>query len=231
MIKTEPLKGMFHSSKLLTLNFKNIEKKIDDIENIQLYFNQLENKGKNPRTPENRQLFNDRLINASGYKYLIGLYGEDRSSMLKGSEIENEGRFIHLGTDIFTKDLADVYAPCNGELITIGNEPEDHSFGHYLIIKPDDNNLPYIFFGHLANNIRPKVRILEGEKIAMLGDYKNHQNGGWSRHLHLQMLSELPPKGSAPLGYMDEKSFNLAKNKFPSPYQFFPNWKIKGFNA
>src|SRR5581483_2655291 len=186
----EPLKDLFRSSRLLVLDFPKIPANTPEDENIALYFQQCRLKGENPTTPENRQRFNNHLLAKTGYRYLVSRYGEDRCAMLAGSKIASTGRTLHLGIDIFCKRLETVYAPCEATIVRVGREPENHSFGYYVILQPKAINLPFIFLGHLAPpTVTKGMRVKAGQPIGRLGDYKTGENVGWWRHVHLQMLT------------------------------------------
>ncbi|HVV26172.1 MAG TPA: peptidoglycan DD-metalloendopeptidase family protein [Candidatus Saccharimonadales bacterium] len=222
----EPLKDLFSQSKLLILNFDEIPRHTPSSQNTQTYFEECEARELDPRQPAHRQRFHNRVLEATGYRYLVSRYGEDRLAMLKGSSIADEGRTIHLGIDIFCKDLEEVYAPCNGEIVVIGKESQSHSFGNYLIMRPDDS-ATYILLAHLSDDqATTKKKIKVGEPIAKLGDYVNNENGGWSRHLHLQMLRELPGPGEAPIGYSSTEDFEENAGRFPDPMPYFPRWRV-----
>jgi hypothetical protein len=222
----EPLAEFFSRSKQMVLNFKHIPEDTQDNENIALYFKDMEKEGLNPRLPENRQKFNNRALELTGKRYLVSSYAEDRISMLEGSSIAKEGRTIHLGVDIFSKDLEDVLAPCDGEILRIGREVETHSFGNYLILKPNDNDLPYLFFGHLAFGVDANGEVKAGQQIASLGDYLNNENGGWSRHLHLQCFKDMPSEDEPLVGYGLASDMAEIEELYPDPMQFFPDIKL-----
>ncbi len=220
----DPLEGLFQSSKKVILDVRQIRSGLPVEENIKLFFSRLSAQGLNPRLPESRQKFNDRLIKSSGYKYLIGNYGEDRSAMLAGSEIAAQSRTIHLGIDIFSTNLEPVHSPCDGEIVRTGYEKQAHGYGHYLIIKPTRVNNLYLFFGHLGKELAITGETKKGDKIARLGDYKNNENGGWSRHLHMQMMTELPPAGQTPIGYSSQADFDVNSRKYPNSKDYFSDW-------
>jgi hypothetical protein len=94
-------------------------------------------------------------------------------------------------------------------------------------LRPDDKALPYIFFGHLADKKQPLGRVVGGKQIAQLGSFVDEENGGWSIHLHLQLLTELPPAGEAPIGYTSLQNIERNRQQFPNPIALFPDWKIK----
>jgi len=222
----EPLPALFKSSKLMLLDFADIPKTIPIEANIRAFFADYERRGLNPRLPEHRQQFNNRFLSVSKTRYLVSRYGEDRSAMLTGSQIAKEGRTLHMGIDIFCKDLAPVFAPCDGVIVRTGFEAEAHSYGHYLLLKPDQDIDVYLFFGHLSKALPKLGPVKAGEHIATLGDYQHNENGGWSRHLHLQCCSELPPEGQTPIGYSTKQAFLENSRRFPNPFQYFPKWHV-----
>jgi len=219
----EPLHGAFRHSRILILNFDDIPLGTPADESIALYFQRAKAAGGDPKLPTLRQKFNNRVLDKTGARYLIGQYLEDRASMLVGSEIHRQGRTLHLGIDVFCKELEAVYAPCDGTIVRIGQEPEDHSFGHFLILKPADSTLPYLLFGHLDPYSHEVGPIRAKEQIATIGDYKNNENGGWSRHLHLQMMRDLPAEDEALLGYAPTNN-TQTRLAYPDPMKFFKDW-------
>ncbi|MEK6927398.1 MAG: peptidoglycan DD-metalloendopeptidase family protein [Nanoarchaeota archaeon] len=214
----EIIKGMRKKSEIIFLDFNQIPQNIEDYKNIKLFFEECIKKGINPKLPENRQKFNNIFINKSGKKFLIGRYLEDRKEMLKGSKIAEDGRTYHLGIDIFSSDLEDIYSPEDGEIVRTGCEPGSHSYGNYIIIKHITKDKTwYSFLGHLSKDFPKLGKVSKGQKIARLGDWANNENGGWSRHLHYQILTQLPKENETPIGYTSKENLNLNKNLFPDP--------------
>lgn len=226
MLFTELMAGMFESSKLMILDFAQIPKDASAHENLAQYFATCQKHGIDPKTPPNRQKFNDRLLAKSRRRYLVARYGEDRRSVLAGSSIAAEDRTIHLGIDVYSAELEPIYAPCDGEIVQTGCEPGPHSYGYYLVVKVDGQKDLYVFLGHLGKALPQPRRVKAGDKIARLGDYKNGENGGWSRHLHLQMLTELPPEAETPIGYSSKADFAQNSQKYPNPLNYFKNWRF-----
>ncbi len=223
---TELLQGMFSHSHRIILDFSSIASDLPEKLNIQKYFDECEKSNIDPRSPDSRQAFNDEAIEYTKAKFLIGGYAEDRSAMLTDSAIAKEGRTIHLGVDVFSKELELVYAPCDGVVVKRGYEEGPNSYGYYLIFKPADNSLPYLFLGHLGKPTDDSIEIKAGDVVATLGDFPNGENGGWSRHLHLQMMYHLEQGDQTPIGYSSKQ--DLAENmaKYPDPLKYFPEWRV-----
>lgn len=225
MAFSEIVPEMFSRSRLMYLDFAEIPQDTPDEENIARYFETCRAQGVDPTLPANRQRFNNQLLARSGARYLVSRYAEDRSAMLAGSQIAAEGRTYHLGIDIFSKDLEPVLAPAAGHIVRTGREPGEHSYGNYLIFKPVDTE-HYLFLGHLGLMRSPGSAEPAGRQIALLGDFATNQNGGWSRHLHLQILTELPPDGETPIGYSTHEDLEANTERFPNPLKLFPDWQI-----
>lgn len=219
----EPLEQLFTRSQLMILDFSQIPLDAPHTSNIELFFKDSEAEGLNPRLPENRQRFNNDMLDATGARYLVSRYGEDRRAMLAGSTIAAQGRTLHMGVDIFAKDTETVYAPCDGQIVQVGREPGDHTFGYYAILKPKDIDT-YMFFGHLSKDQPTLGPVKAGQPFARLGDYRNQENGGWSRHLHLQVFVQLPKDGQPLVGYSTRADFAANSRRFPDPMVYFPDW-------
>ncbi len=225
-ILREVMPELFTRSEILIWNFSELTEQ-DEYKNIKAFMEAAERRGEDPQDAFHRQQFNEAVFNQTDARYLIGRYMEDRRDILKGSHIEREGRTFHLALDIFSRDQEPVFAPCDGEIVVSAKEPGLHNYGNYLILRPDDKSLPYIFFGHLADNKQGVGRVAAGEQIAQLGSFINEENGGWSIHLHLQLLKELPREGEAPIGYTSLQNTAYNREQFPDPLTIFPEWKIR----
>ncbi len=230
MIPTKLVEFMpevFTRSEVLPLYFPEIAES-DLHKNIQRFIQTSRNDGDDPRSAAARQGFNNKAIDSIDSRYLVGRYGEDRSDILGwDSHMVHEGRVYHMAIDVFSQYQEPVFAPCDGTIVVSEYEPGEHNFGHYLILKPADESLPYIFFGHLAADKRRIGHVKSGEQIARLGSYEQLENGGWSIHLHLQLLVDLPSGGKAPIGYSGKQDLLANKRRFPDPQSIFPEWSIK----
>lgn len=222
----EVMPELFTHSEILIWNFSDISEH-DSYKNIQHYMQEQERLGHNPRDAFYRQAFNESVLSHTDSRYLIGRYGEDRADILQGSHIAGEGRTYHLAIDIFSRSQEPVFAPCDGTIVRSAYEPGQHNYGNYLILRPEDSALPYIFFGHLADNKHALGAVQIGQQIGQLGSFEKLENGGWSIHLHLQLLTELPPDGTAPIGYSSLENLPINRQLFPDPQSIFPNWLIR----
>lgn len=167
------------------------------------------------RNPEGRQRWNDQQLRLSGKRYLIGRYLEDRSALISDTDIvKKEDRAIHMGIDIFSKDLEDIHSPWPGKIIYRGVEPAPDGFGHHVVVEHEllGGKKWYSLFAHLGESQRTGAVLDKGEILGRLGDHD--ENGGWSRHLHYQLFKEEPEKI---FGYVNLGNVTAAKYQCPNP--------------
>jgi hypothetical protein len=136
---------------------------------------------------------------ALGVPYGLGLYGEARSIYTSehfADKCSPEPRTVHLGIDVFAAKMTPVHAPLAGRVrfVTYNADPLD--YGWTLIVEhdlPDRSAVFYTLYGHLAATLPTLCQVGQevqpGQLIAHLGDW--HENGGWSAHLHFQVMTDL----------------------------------------
>jgi len=108
-------------------------------------------------------------------------------------------------------------------------EDQPSGYGNYLVLRPNEADAPYVFMGHLSSRYMRRLgAVSAGEAIGRVGDFASGENGGWSRHVHLQMLRDLPPEGETPIGYSTRHEFRENAERFPNPLNYFPDWEIAG---
>jgi 4-aminobutyrate aminotransferase-like enzyme/Ser/Thr protein kinase RdoA (MazF antagonist) len=138
----------------------------------------------------------DELMRAAGARIGVGRYDEPRliyTSPLFGAA--GESRTIHLGLDLFCDAGTPVFAPLDGEVHAFAYNPAPLDYGHLIILKhtTDDGNEFFTLYGHLAKKSHEGLhigqQIKRGERFAVIG--RPDENGGWSPHLHLQIITDL----------------------------------------
>jgi murein DD-endopeptidase MepM/ murein hydrolase activator NlpD len=165
------------------------------------------------RSPEGRQNYNDMILKRYEKRYLIGKYLEDRSVFLQETPTSKEGRHIHMGIDLFCKDLEDVHSPYPGKVIYKGEERAPFGFGHYMVVEHELAGIPWwSLFAHLHESVRLGHTLERGEILGTLGDHK--ENGGWSIHLHYQLFTQKPDDI---FGYVVPDYVSEAKKLCPDP--------------
>jgi len=128
------------------------------------------------RYDEPRILYNSPLFSNTGF-----------------SEIED--RTIHLGIDLFSKAGQPLFSPYDGVFHSLSYNPAPLDYGNVIIIKHStDQSLPfYTLYGHLGSESLSGKKVGDtvkaGERIAVTGI--PGENGGWTPHLHFQIISDI----------------------------------------
>lgn len=153
--------------------------------------------GSDPAMPEYSDRAFDPWFEALNLPYGTGPRGEKRSCYASdqfADAASPERRQVHLGIDIFAPALTPVYAPLSGVVRSVSYNADPLDYGHTLILEHDGGGLPFFtLYGHLADTlpslVTPGERIEAGQPVAHFGDW--HENGGWSPHLHFQIMSDM----------------------------------------
>ena len=135
-------------------------------------------------------------ISESGSGAGIGRYGEARA-MYRTSAYETategmvERRTIHLGVDLFMNAGSKVAAFIDGKIHSFQNNAAPLDYGPTIILEHTTGEVPfYTLYGHLSleslKGLEPGKTVRKGEVFAGIGDMG--VNGGWSPHLHFQII-------------------------------------------
>ncbi len=188
---------------------------------IRRFFAECRRRGLDPRAPAQRQAFHVSLLRTEKADFLLGRYGEDRTEMLRGSKIAQEGRVLHLGIDLFAAEPVDLYTPAASIVREAGCEEGDAAYGPFLLLEHPEAESPtrWSFWGHLSRDLPTCGSYFRaGEKIARMGALG--ENGGWSVHLHLQWLRNRPSPGTTPPGYTRPEDWRVDSAAYPDPIQW-----------
>ena len=142
-----------------------------------------------------------RLVAESGARFGIGRYDEARLAYVTdlfrhAGNWSEESRTVHLGVDVFCEAGAAVHAPLDGVVHSFANNAAAGDYGPTIVLehRVDDGALRFFtLYGHLSAEslvgLSPGRRVTAGERIGWLGDVA--VNGGWSPHLHLQVMADM----------------------------------------
>lgn len=136
----------------------------------------------------------------AGAKAGVGRYDEARmlytSPLFAGDgEVTAERRTVHLGVDIFMDAGTPVFAPLPGKVAAFGNNRAPLDYGPVIIIEHETSSGEafHTLYGHLSedslNGLSIGRKVEAGERIGFLGDAT--VNGGWTPHLHFQVMLDL----------------------------------------
>jgi 4-aminobutyrate aminotransferase-like enzyme/Ser/Thr protein kinase RdoA (MazF antagonist) len=144
-------------------------------------------------------------IAEAGAQVGIGRYDEARyfytsPAFATGERITDEYRTIHLGIDLFAPPGTPVYAPLAGSVYAFADNNVPQDYGPVIVLEHQREDCPtfYSLYGHLSreslNGISLGQRIEKGERLAATGE--SEENGGWTPHLHFQIITDLLELGT-----------------------------------
>jgi murein DD-endopeptidase MepM/ murein hydrolase activator NlpD len=124
---------------------------------------------------------------------------------------------FHTGVDVEYGDVTDdvpVFAVCDGDIV-LGKWVS--GYGGTVVLKCQINNLNYyVLYGHLrAASITGNIKVLKGDKIAVLGDGYTQETDFERKHLHFSIhknsmdLRGYVQKQSELVGWIDPLTANL----------------------
>ena len=136
----------------------------------------------------------------AGVRIGIGRYNEPRLLYVTpgfsgGARPTDPHRTIHIGLDLFAPPGTPVYAPLDGTVHAFADIALPLDYGPVIILRhtTDDGVEFFTLYGHLSREslagIKVGQRVKRGDPFAALGDAS--VNGGWSPHLHLQVITDL----------------------------------------
>lgn len=174
-----------------------------------------------PRNMESMEEYNRSLLNNSWATWAIWGYLEDRSHILTGTHIREEGRIYHLGIDILFEAKTKLYNPLDGRVYESWYEPWDGNYGWYIIIEYILDTMKfYALYGHLSlDSITKNTFVKRWEYLATLG--APEENGNWFPHLHLQVFTGQDLDTWKNRWYCSEKDLSSIRNFCPDPSFLF----------
>ncbi|MBC8509234.1 MAG: phosphotransferase, partial [Chloroflexi bacterium] len=143
-------------------------------------------------------LFNE--LEEAGIQVAIGLYDEARlfyttPTFATGDKLTDEHRTIHLGIDLFAVPGTAVYAPLEGLVYVFHDNNAPQDYGPVIILEHQttDSTPFYTLYGHLNRaslaGIKRGQLFKAGDTLGEIGT--NQVNGGWTPHLHFQIITDL----------------------------------------
>ncbi|HEU4989036.1 MAG TPA: aminotransferase class III-fold pyridoxal phosphate-dependent enzyme, partial [Gemmatimonadaceae bacterium] len=139
-------------------------------------------------------------MRAAGARVAVGRYDEPRLLYVTplfsgGARVTDERRSIHLGLDLFVEAGAAVHAPLDGTVHAWHDNASALDYGPVIVLRHEtgDGTPFYTLYGHLSreslHGLARGQRVSRGQRIATLG--AADVNGGWTPHLHLQIIVDL----------------------------------------
>ena len=145
----------------------------------------------------------ERVFNAmreANVRVSIGRYDEPRllyvaPAFALGPKRTDEHRTIHIGLDLFAVAGTPVFAPLPGVIHAFADNRHVQDYGPVIVLRheTDDGVEFFTLYGHLSRESLSGLEIgravAAGEQIATLG--AADVNGGWTPHLHVQIICDL----------------------------------------
>ena len=142
----------------------------------------------------------DALMRESNVRVAIGRYDEPRllyvaPAFALGDRVTDEHRTIHIGLDLFADAGTPVFAPLAGTVHAFADNAAPQDYGPVIVLRhaTDDGTEFFTLYGHLSREsllgLEVGRRVEPGAQIATLG--APDVNGGWTPHLHLQIITDL----------------------------------------
>jgi 4-aminobutyrate aminotransferase-like enzyme/Ser/Thr protein kinase RdoA (MazF antagonist) len=139
-------------------------------------------------------------LNAAKVSVAIGRYNEPRpfysSALFSGSRNPtSESRTVHLGLDLFTRAGTPVSTPFDATVHAFADNRAVLDYGPVIILKhqTSDGLEFFTLYGHLSResltNLKIGDHLARGKSFAHIGTAS--ENGGWSPHLHFQIILDL----------------------------------------
>ena len=144
-------------------------------------------------------------MRAAGVRVAVGRYDEPRLLYVSpafslGPRPTDAHRTIHIGLDLFAEAGTTVHAPLDGVIHAFADNASAQDYGPVVILRHATNEGTVFFtlYGHLSRGSlaewRAGAAVRAGDKIGTLGVAS--ENGGWTPHLHLQIISDLMELGT-----------------------------------
>jgi len=155
-----------------------------------------------------------------------GGYKEQRALYRKSARFQDGNvRDVHMGIDLWAPAGTSIHAIMDGKIHSFADNDDAGNYGPTLILEHDvDGKKLYSLYGHLSKSDMQDwevgVRFRESEQIATLGNPS--ENGGYSPHLHFQIMTTMQNyRGDFP-GVLAESDLNKYSEIIldPNPFIF-----------
>ena len=175
---------------------------------------------KNPNDFEN---FIENYLDKNKAKVAFGGYNEVRNLYKKTNLFNDEladERNIHIGMDLWIKAGTPVLAALDGTVYGFDYNTGLGNYGPTIILKHNfENQTFYTLYGHLSvesiEDIEIDTPFKKGQELATLGD--SSVNGGYSPHLHFQIIKNIGENFSDYHGVCNQKDLEYYLENCPNP--------------
>jgi murein DD-endopeptidase MepM/ murein hydrolase activator NlpD len=172
-------------------------------------------------TPTDMAAYIEQQLQIHQAQLALGRYGEMRGIYQTELFQDPQGaRCVHLGLDITLPAGTPIFSPLKGIIHSYADNAAAGDYGPTLIVMHtlEDQSF-YILYGHLSRNDlltwQVGQAINAGHTIGHIGAVD--ENGGWSPHLHLQIIQDLQGKQGDYPGVCRAAEAEFYLNNCPNP--------------
>jgi murein DD-endopeptidase MepM/ murein hydrolase activator NlpD len=175
------------------------------------------------RNPDEFEKFIENHLQNNHAKVAFGGYNELRN-LYKINTLFNDNladeRNIHIGMDLWIKAGTPVLAALDGTVYGFDFNAGSGNYGPTIILKHQlGNETFYTLYGHLSmesiDNMHIGTFFKKGQKLASLGN--SSVNGGYSPHLHFQIIKNIGNNLSDYPGVCSKKELDYYLENCPNP--------------
>ncbi|MBF2707697.1 peptidoglycan DD-metalloendopeptidase family protein [Flavobacterium soyangense] len=159
---------------------------------------------------------NNAKIAYGGYNEVRNLYNQTHLF----NDEQSDERNIHIGMDLWIKAGTPVLAALDGTVYGFDFNAGKGNYGPTIILKHTiENQCFYTLYGHLSVKSIEHIEIgtvfKKGQTLATLGD--SSVNGGYSPHLHFQIIKNIEDNFSDYPGVCSKKNLVYYLENCPDP--------------
>lgn len=159
---------------------------------------------------------NNSKVAFGGYNEVRNLY---KSSTLFNDD-EKEERNIHIGMDLWIKAGTPILAALDGTVYGFDFNAGKGNYGPTIILEHTiENQTFYTLYGHLSMESIAEIEIgthfKKGQQMATLGN--SSVNGGYSPHLHFQIIKKIEDYFGDYPGVCSKKDLDYYLENCPDP--------------
>ena len=179
------------------------------------------------KNPSDFETFIENHLRKNNAKVAFGGYNEVRNLYKKTCLFNDEQadeRNIHIGIDLWIKAGTPVLAALDGTVYGFDYNTGAGNYGPTIILKHSfENQTFYTLYGHLSlesiRDIEIDTHFKKGQQLATLGD--TSVNGGYSPHLHFQIIKNIGKNYSDYPGVCNQKDLEYYLENCPNPNLMF----------
>jgi 4-aminobutyrate aminotransferase-like enzyme len=176
------------------------------------------------------QFENPTKLIAGGYSEIRPFY--DTLAFQKEGNSGPEYRSVHLGVDFWLEVNTPIHALFDGQVFSMHYNEAHKDYGNTIILKhkTTEGITFYSLYGHLSASSLELHKegddFKKGDLVAFVGN--SNENGGWSPHLHFQIILDLLGNKNDFPGVCFPNDMEIWKSICPNPNIFFKDKNLTG---